>query len=418
MKHTLKTLLCIFVCTLLAISCKKETQNDVEHQKDIPAEVLSRIKSEGFSTDQIRKVANGYVVEGDIFLSDKWLQQKGDSRKLRIAESEQYKTYNLIAVNGNREITISIEGFPAVYVQATDEAIARYNALGMNLTFRRVATGGEIRIIEQWLGNGVLGQSGGFPTADGNPPADPIRLSATVIGPFPLQAYVATIIAHEIGHCIGLRHTDYFDRNNSCPWVSNPNEGEGGEGAINIPGTPTGADMNSWMLACIGPNVDRPFTGNDIIALRYLYGGVRPIPDGVYRITAVHSGKVLDVYDASLSQGANVIQYPWIGDDNQRWQFTFLGNGYYRIDALHSGLSMSYWRLGVFDSPRLMQLNWAGNPFQQWKLTTVQPGQFAIESRVNGQVLDVFDASTDDGVHVITYPWNGDGNQRWILTAL
>jgi hypothetical protein len=418
MKHTLKTLLCIFLCTLLVISCKKEEKKEVVQQQDIPAEVLARIKSEGFSTHKIRKVKDGYVVEGDIFLSDKWLKQKGDGSKLRIAGTEQYKTYNLIAVNGNREITVSIENFPAVYVQATDEAIARYNALGMNLTFRRVATGGEIRIIDEWLGAGVLGQSGGFPTGDGNPPGDPIKLNAAVIGAFPLQGYVATIIAHEIGHCIGMRHTDYFDRNISCPDVANPNEGEGGEGAINIPGTPTAADMASWMLACIGQNEDRPFTGNDIIALRYLYGGVRPIPDGIYSITAVHSGKVLDVYDASLSGGAGVIQYPWNGDNNQRWHISFLGNGYYRIDALHSGMSLSYWRLSPLQPPRVMQLNWSGNVFQHWKLTAVQPGQFAIESRVNGLVLDVFDASTADGAEVITYPWNGDGNQRWIFTAL
>lgn len=414
MKNMLKTLLCIFSCTLLILSCKKESKNDV--QQAIPAEILSRIKSEGFSTHQIRKVKNGYVVEGDIFLSDNWFKEKGNSKKLRIAETEQYKTYNLIAVNGSREITISIEGFPAVYVQATDEAIARYNALGLNLTFRRVNNGGEMRIVEQWLGQGVLGESG-FPTADGNPPAE-IRLSRAAIGDFSFQDFIATIIAHEIGHCIGMRHTDYFDRNTSCNPSSNPNEGEGGEGAINIPGTPTAADLQSFMLACMFQNGNRPFTANDVVALRYLYGSVQPIPNGVYSITAVHSGKTLDVFDASLSQGASVIQYPWNGDNNQRWQFTFLGNGYYRIDALHSGLSMSYWRLSPFTSPTLMQLNWSGNTFQQWKLTGIQPGQFAIECRVNGLVLDVFDGSTDDGVEVITFPWNGDGNQRWILTAL
>lgn len=414
----LKTFLCIFTCTLLVISCKKESKNDADQHQGIPVDILAQIKSEGFSTQAIRKVKDGYVVEGDIFLSNEWFKQKSAAQKLRIAETEQYKTYNLIAINGNREITISIEGFPAVYVQATDEAIARYNALGLNLTFRRVGSDGEIRIVNEWLGEGVLGQSGGFPTGDGNPPAGPIRLNGAVIGTAPLQAYAATIIAHEIGHCIGLRHTDYFNRDISCFPSSNPNEGEGSEGAINIPGTPTDADLASWMLACIPQNGNRPFTANDIVALRYLYGGVQPIPNGTYSITAVHSGKVLDVYDASLSQGAGVIQYPWIGDNNQRWQFTFLGNGYYRIDAVHSGMSMSYWRLGLFGSFKVMQLNWSGNIFQQWKVTSIQPGQFAIECRVNGQVLDVFDASVDDGVEVITYPWNGDGNQRWILTAL
>ncbi|SIT94188.1 Dual-action HEIGH metallo-peptidase, partial [Pontibacter indicus] len=42
-------------------------------------------------------------------------------------------------------------------------------------------------------------------------------------------------------------------------------------GAVHIPGTPTGADPNSWMLACIGTGVNRYFNSNDRTALRYLY---------------------------------------------------------------------------------------------------------------------------------------------------
>ncbi|WP_342039377.1 M57 family metalloprotease [Pontibacter indicus] len=38
-----------------------------------------------------------------------------------------------------------------------------------------------------------------------------------------------------------------------------------------MPGTPTGADPNSWMLACIGTGVNRYFNANDRTALRYLY---------------------------------------------------------------------------------------------------------------------------------------------------
>jgi hypothetical protein len=49
------------------------------------------------------------------------------------------------------------------------------------------------------------------------------------------------------------------------------NEGSAGIGAIWIPGTPTKGDANSWMLACIGSGVNRPFTANDITALTTVY---------------------------------------------------------------------------------------------------------------------------------------------------
>lgn len=82
---------------------------------------------------------------------------------------------------------------------------------------------------------------------------------------------IASIIAHEMGHCIGFRHTDYFDRSISCGGGTS-NEGDGGVGANHIPGTPTGASLNaqSWMLSCTDGS-DRPFNNDDQTALDYLY---------------------------------------------------------------------------------------------------------------------------------------------------
>jgi hypothetical protein len=77
-------------------------------------------------------------------------------------------------------------------------------------------------------------------------------------------------MAHEIGHCIGFRHTDYMDRSYSCGG-SATNEGASTVGAIQIPGTPSGPDANSFMLACIGSGMNRPFNNNDKTALSYLY---------------------------------------------------------------------------------------------------------------------------------------------------
>jgi hypothetical protein len=49
------------------------------------------------------------------------------------------------------------------------------------------------------------------------------------------------------------------------------NEGASNVGAIQIPGTPAAADPNSWMLACVGNGINRPFNTNDATALNYLY---------------------------------------------------------------------------------------------------------------------------------------------------
>jgi hypothetical protein len=76
-------------------------------------------------------------------------------------------------------------------------------------------------------------------------------------------------MAHEIGHCIGFRHTDYMNRI-SCG--SNSNEGDGGVGAIHIDGTittVTSRNYNSWMMACI--NGSPSFSSEDVFALQSVY---------------------------------------------------------------------------------------------------------------------------------------------------
>jgi hypothetical protein len=76
------------------------------------------------------------------------------------------------------------------------------------------------------------------------------------------------VIAHEIGHCIGFRHTDYVNRA-SCGSTSG--ESAGTIGAVHIPGTPTtvSGSYNSWMMACT--NGSPLFNAEDGIALNEVY---------------------------------------------------------------------------------------------------------------------------------------------------
>jgi len=65
-------------------------------------------------------------------------------------------------------------------------------------------------------------------------------------------------MVHEIGHCLGLRHTN---------WQAN---GEAQSGAIQIPGTPT-SDQNSVMNGGTALNLWNGFSTYDIIAAQTLY---------------------------------------------------------------------------------------------------------------------------------------------------
>ena len=82
---------------------------------------------------------------------------------------------------------------------------------------------------------------------------------------------IATIMAHEMGHCIGFRHTDYYNRAISCGG-SVSDEGASTVGANLIPGTPSTATLaaQSWMLACTDGS-NRFFNSDDKTALNFLY---------------------------------------------------------------------------------------------------------------------------------------------------
>lgn len=260
------------VLTLLCLGLLSCTKTDLQPNDpaELSEEVIAKINQLGFSADGAFWDEDAYVVEGDIRLTPADLDRAHPHSLLRIANTEQYHTTNLVAVSGARTITVSMRtgllGLPAAYGAALDEAIARYNAEGLSISFQRVSSGGDINI-RRGLGNYLA--SAGFPTAAGDP-HNQVLVNPLFIGFNPDVDYVATILAHEIGHCIGFRHTDYMDRSYSCGGTPT-NEGASTVGAIHIPGTPTDPDDGSWMLSCIASGEDRPFNANDRTALDYLY---------------------------------------------------------------------------------------------------------------------------------------------------
>ncbi len=253
-------------------SCKK-TSEVTAPTDGISVATKAKIAALGFSTANVHKTADGYLVEGDILLDDEILNSTPDQSLLRIAENEQYRTTNLVK-NLPRVVTIGITGLGTAFVQGTDLAISRYNALGLQLKFQRITSGTpEITILgfDQAASGGyiTLGSSG-FPTKRGDP-YNTIKMNtnAQAYGSNPSVTYVGSVIQHELGHCIGMRHTDYYDRSYSCGGAVS-NEGASNVGAILIPGTPSTANAGSWMLACSNGG-DRTFNSNDIVGLNYIY---------------------------------------------------------------------------------------------------------------------------------------------------
>jgi dual-action HEIGH metallo-peptidase len=262
MKLVSKIFFLMVIVWVAISSCAKPVN---EPNDEISQAVKNQIHELGFSTNDIQKIDEGYLVEGDIVLTQANLDEKPGSPLLRIAEVEQYNTFNLVT-GGARTITVSSSGhINPDLSSAIDAAIARYNSENLLLSFQRVASGGDINI--KLVNGASFIASSGFPS--GGNPFPEIKFNRKFQNNS--SGFLTTVIAHEMGHCIRFRHTDYMNRAFSCGTGGNEGQETTGVGAVHIPGTPTGPDAASWMLACLSSTTDRPFNSNDIIALNFLY---------------------------------------------------------------------------------------------------------------------------------------------------
>lgn len=261
------------------IGCQKSS-SDKADPSALSADERNLIQSAGFNGNWAEKTSDGnYLIEGDILLTKAQLDElavTAPAHELVVAGEEHYRTTNVVSTpaTGQRIITVRLgSGFPSYYSTGLDQALARYNALNLTIRFQRVTSGGNIVITGRNLGTSgggcILGQASGFPTSSGNPSSGfTLSTSSCATSYLNTANKVDEVIAHEIGHCIGFRHTDYMNRS-SCG--QNVNEGTAGVGAVWIPGTPTTVtgSYNSWMMACT--NNSPSFSSADNTALAYVY---------------------------------------------------------------------------------------------------------------------------------------------------
>ena len=245
-------------CAVLMTGCGGDASSET-------AEIQANLEQAGFPADDIMVVDGAVYVGRDAQVS---LQASREMLERGTDTAEQYRTTNLVDSTVTK-ICVNPTAVFNTYAKLSvglDMAIENYNQ--QNLSFQMVrgpSTGCSANITAQTTTG--AGGVAGFPA--GGLPYTEINIG-TGLASYSVDVN-EHVITHELGHCIGFRHSDYYNRQISCGGRKQ-NEGDSGVGAILIPGTPSTAVLNgSVMNSCFSSSSTGEWTSSDVTALQYLY---------------------------------------------------------------------------------------------------------------------------------------------------
>ena len=248
---------------LLMFSCGTQSDNANSNQTDMD-KALTILEKQGFDMSKIVPDGDAVIIDTDARLSLEAILKSDEQR------DKQYRTQFIMTQSNASDIRIRISSnVPSNWATATRQAIANWNSSGSAINMTEVSSGEDITVSMANLGNPQAIAQAEFPSSSGQV-GFRVRIN-TNFGSLSATRKEFTM-THEFGHCIGFRHTNWFDRNSNGVSGDVPGDREPELGLSHIAGTPTGLDGNSVMNAIVANW--NGFGQFDLVAVRNLY------PDG------------------------------------------------------------------------------------------------------------------------------------------
>jgi hypothetical protein len=94
---------------------------------------------------------------------------------------------------------------------------------------------------------------------------------------------------------------------------------------------------------------------------------IEPVGGGMYKLKAMHSGRLMSIGASNLTDGAKVIQWDDGTYSDQKWSIQASGSGY-RLVAYHSAKCLGVTNASTVDGAQLQQWTCNGGSAQQFRL--------------------------------------------------
>lgn len=291
-------ILCYSMFLMFVSACDNELEVvDFEEQEKLLSTSIENdmriIQSLGFDTLDVVELKSGYLIQGDIYIEKSKLVTYSQSQT-----RQAYHTTGLIGHPKQRSITVGVDSsIPASGVDdwrdEIQEAINLWNPLSnLKMTYTTAANP-DILIrsdVSAPLSNNTIA-AGSWPMNGKPGPSIWINLDYDYNKTIPRLQKIYNMV-HELGHCFGLRHTNWKSRNES--------------NAYDIYGTPD-SDPYSVMNGGTAEYQWSGFSEGDKKAIEYLYPSTFTADFVGYPQEVKHWG--VDVHRLSVRGSHPIVSY-------------------------------------------------------------------------------------------------------------
>lgn len=408
-------LLCLL--SLLVTSCENDSVVNglsVESGSSVISSDLKIIHSLGFDTTNVVVTDSFYVVEGDIVFEKNKIQEYAkeeiNTRQAQANSTVSFSNVKLIKLKIDDSLYSLSDWRSAIL-----EAISEYNNIGSLIHFEEVSSNYDILIKEDSnLGDDVLGQ-GAWPS-DGKV-GNCVKIN-TFYNDLSLYQKVYLIV-HELGHNLGLRHTNW-----------NGNGESAGIGIIGTPNEGNDPDPSSVMNAATGRHFWSGFSYYDLVALRTLYPIYLTL--NVSRLTAnvnenvsyniegevpINTTILWESTDMSLISGQNTKNavFKTSGTKFKTVKATIHYNGnLIQLENSQLWIGVPYY----VSSPDYVSVQYRDDLTETFHLTAIFSGYpTSYKWKVNGASLSSRYINGNDGEISILYKYLPVGNYTYTVTA-